>query len=57
MNAAADSRIPSDLLEDLVIANKILFRLNVVDAFGHISVRYPGEPGKYLMSRHLPPGW
>jgi len=56
MNAAADARIPSDLLEDLVIANKILFRLNVVDAFGHISVRYPGEPGKYLMSRHLPPG-
>jgi HCOMODA/2-hydroxy-3-carboxy-muconic semialdehyde decarboxylase len=56
MNAAADARIPSDLLDDLVIANKILFRLNVVDAFGHISVRYPGDPGKYLMSRHLPPG-
>jgi HCOMODA/2-hydroxy-3-carboxy-muconic semialdehyde decarboxylase len=56
MNAAADARIPADLLEDLVIANKILFRLNVVDAFGHISVRYPGDPGKYLMSRHLPPG-
>jgi len=56
MNAAADARIPSDLLEDLVIANKILFRLNVVDAFGHISVRYPGDSRKYLMSRHLPPG-
>jgi len=56
MKAAADARIPSDLLDDLVIANKILFRLHVVDAFGHISVRYPGDPGKYLMSRHLPPG-
>jgi ribulose-5-phosphate 4-epimerase/fuculose-1-phosphate aldolase len=56
MNPAADARISSDLLDDLVIANKILFRLNVVDAFGHISVRYPGDPGKYLMSRHLPPG-
>ncbi|HEY7302403.1 MAG TPA: class II aldolase/adducin family protein [Xanthobacteraceae bacterium] len=56
MNVAAGARIPSDLLDDLVIANKILFRLNVVDAFGHISVRYPGDPGRYLMSRHLPPG-
>jgi HCOMODA/2-hydroxy-3-carboxy-muconic semialdehyde decarboxylase len=56
MNAAADAPIPADLLEDLVIANKILFRLNVVDAFGHISVRYPGDSSKYLMSRHLPPG-
>jgi ribulose-5-phosphate 4-epimerase/fuculose-1-phosphate aldolase len=56
MNAASDARLPADLLEDLVIANKILFRLNVVDAFGHISVRFPGDSGKYLMSRHLPPG-
>src|SRR5262245_30528185 len=47
---------PKDLLDDLVIANKILFRLNVVDAFGHISVRHPKDPGKFLMSRHLPPG-
>src|SRR3954453_2922167 len=54
MNAAAD--LPQDLLADLVIANKILFRLNVVDAFGHISVRHPQDPERYLMSRHLPPG-
>lgn len=45
------------LLEELVIANKILFQLNVVDAFGHISVRHDKDPkNKYLMSRHLPPG-
>jgi HCOMODA/2-hydroxy-3-carboxy-muconic semialdehyde decarboxylase len=60
MNAAADTRLPQDLpkdlLADLVIANKILFRLNVVDAFGHISVRHPDDPQKYLMARHLPPG-
>ena len=47
---------PKELIEDLVIGNKILYKLNVVDAFGHISVRHPTDPQKYLMSRHLPPG-
>lgn len=47
---------PKELLADLVLANKILYGLNVVDAFGHISVRHPNDPSKYLMSRHLPPG-
>src|SRR5438105_15552935 len=56
MKTATDAGPPADLLDDLVLANKILFRLNVVDAFGHISVRHPTERGKYLMSRHLPPG-
>jgi HCOMODA/2-hydroxy-3-carboxy-muconic semialdehyde decarboxylase len=56
MDAATDARLPADLLDDLVLANKILFGLNVVDAFGHISVRHPQDRQKYLMSRHLPPG-
>ena len=49
-------RASKDLLADLVLANKILHGLNVVDAFGHISVRHPDDPSKYLMARHLPPG-
>src|SRR4051812_40549882 len=58
MKAAAKNlaRPPKELLDDLVLANKILYRLNVVDAFGHISVRHPHDPQKYLMARHLPPG-
>jgi HCOMODA/2-hydroxy-3-carboxy-muconic semialdehyde decarboxylase len=48
--------IPKDVLADLVVANKILFHYDVVDAFGHISVRHPNDPNKFLMSRHLPPG-
>jgi ribulose-5-phosphate 4-epimerase/fuculose-1-phosphate aldolase len=48
--------LPKELIDDLVLANKILYRLNVVDAFGHISVRHPDDPKKYLMARHLPPG-
>jgi ribulose-5-phosphate 4-epimerase/fuculose-1-phosphate aldolase len=47
---------PKELLADLVIANKILFGLKAVDAFGHISVRHPKDPNHYLMARHLPPG-
>src|SRR5262245_63033758 len=54
---AADARPSKELLDDLVLANKILFGLNVVDAFGHISVRDNRDPeDHYLMSRHLPPG-
>jgi len=59
MKAAAKklSRPSKIQLEDLVIANKIMFQLNVVDAFGHISVRDERDPkNRYLMSRHLPPG-
>jgi ribulose-5-phosphate 4-epimerase/fuculose-1-phosphate aldolase len=47
---------PKELLADLVLANKILYGLKAVDAFGHISVRHPDDPNHYLMSRHLPPG-
>ena len=47
---------PKELLADLVVANKILFGLKAVDAFGHISVRHPKDPDHYLMARHLPPG-
>jgi len=54
--AAADARPSQDLLDDLVLANKIMFELNVVDAFGHISVRHDKLANHYLMSRHLPPG-
>ena len=53
------SRLPPagrDLVDTLVIANRILFDHDVVDAFGHISVRHDQDPTKFLMSRHLAPG-
>lgn len=37
-------------MRDLVIANRILARENVVDAYGHISIRHPDNPDRYLMS-------
>lgn len=43
------------LIEDLVAANRILANENVVDAFGHVSVRHPANAGRYLMSRAKSP--
>jgi len=45
-----------ELIENLVVGNRILFKEKVVDAFGHISVRHDQDPQRYLMSRHLAPG-
>ncbi|HUE10558.1 MAG TPA: class II aldolase/adducin family protein [Steroidobacteraceae bacterium] len=42
-------------LEDLVIANRILAHENVVDGFGHISLRHPERPDRFLMSRSRSP--
>src|SRR5215471_5765122 len=44
-----------DLIEDLVSANRILAREGVVDSFGHISVRHPDNPQRYLLSRSRAP--
>ncbi len=38
------------VIADLVIANRILGREGVCDAFGHISVRHPDRPNRYLLS-------
>ena len=36
------------LINDLVIANRILANEDVVDAYGHVSVRHPDDPSKFL---------
>ena len=40
---------------DLVIANRILAKEDVVDAYGHVSIRHPLKPDHYLLSRSLSP--
>ena len=37
-------------MQDLVVANRILAREGVVDAFGHVSIRHPEHPDRYLLS-------
>ncbi|MFM8548818.1 MAG: class II aldolase/adducin family protein, partial [Betaproteobacteria bacterium] len=49
------STLPMPLLEDLVVANRILAGLGVVDGFGHISVRHPDRPDRFFVSRSLAP--
>ena len=44
-----------NLLNDLVIANRILAHEDVVDAYGHVSVRHPGRPSHFFLSRSLAP--
>jgi len=44
-----------DLLRDLVVANRILANEDVVDAYGHISVRHPDNPKRFFMSRSRAP--
>jgi ribulose-5-phosphate 4-epimerase/fuculose-1-phosphate aldolase len=36
---------------DLVIANRILAHHGVFDECGHVSVRHPGDPSRYLLAR------
>ena len=44
-----------ELIEDLVTANRILAKQGIVDSFGHVSVRHPDNPKRYLLSRSRAP--
>jgi ribulose-5-phosphate 4-epimerase/fuculose-1-phosphate aldolase len=41
--------------EDVARANRILANEGVLDAFGHVSIRHPGDPQRYLLSRSRAP--
>jgi HCOMODA/2-hydroxy-3-carboxy-muconic semialdehyde decarboxylase len=43
------------VIDDLVIASHILAQQGVLDGFGHVSMRHPGSPDRFLMSRSLAP--
>ncbi len=47
--------ISRHVLEELISANRILAHEGVVDAFGHVSIRHPEAPDRYLMSRARAP--
>lgn len=40
---------------DLVVANRILAREDVVDAYGHVSLRHPEDPMRFFLARSLAP--
>src|SRR5262245_63526026 len=53
--AKAKSAVSRSVLEDLAAASRILVDQGVFDAAGHVSMRHPGNPQRFLMSRSLAP--
>jgi ribulose-5-phosphate 4-epimerase/fuculose-1-phosphate aldolase len=45
----------AELFYELILATRILANQKVLDAFGHVSVRHPRDPGRYFISRHQAP--
>ena len=48
--------VPAAAIEELVLANRILNDRGVLDAYGHVSIRHPADPSRYLMARAIAPG-
>jgi len=44
-----------EIYRQLAIANRILAREDVVDAYGHVSVRHPEDRSRYILGRSLSP--
>jgi HCOMODA/2-hydroxy-3-carboxy-muconic semialdehyde decarboxylase len=53
---ASAGPVPASLIEELVLANRILDNRGVLDAYGHVSIRHPANPNRYLMARAIAPG-
>jgi ribulose-5-phosphate 4-epimerase/fuculose-1-phosphate aldolase len=54
-----DMPVPADLADvryQVALANRMLANEGVLDAFGHVSLRHPDDPGRYLLSRSRSPG-
>jgi ribulose-5-phosphate 4-epimerase/fuculose-1-phosphate aldolase len=48
-------RVPAERIADLAAASRILAAQGVVDGFGHVSMRHPSAPDRYLMARAVAP--
>ena len=53
---AESTRNNAALIEQLVLANHILYDRRVLDGFGHVSARVPDRPDSFLLSRKMAPG-
>jgi HCOMODA/2-hydroxy-3-carboxy-muconic semialdehyde decarboxylase len=47
--------VAAEVLADLAAASRILAAQGVVDGFGHVSMRHPAAPDRYLMARSVAP--
>jgi len=53
--AGATGDLDPRVVRDLVAANRILAQHGVLDSFGHVSVRDPRDPGRYLQMQAIAP--
>ena len=51
----AESPAVKTAVEELVLANHIMYDQNVVDGYGHISVRNPSNPNTFFLARSVAP--
>jgi ribulose-5-phosphate 4-epimerase/fuculose-1-phosphate aldolase len=57
-NSATETSVPGLLEEaryDIALASRMLANEGVLDAFGHVSLRHPRDPGRYLLARSRSP--
>ncbi len=47
--------VENEVIANLAAASRILAERGVVDGFGHVSMRHPGNPDYYLMARAIAP--
>ena len=52
---AITGTVAASVIDELVVASHILAHQGVLDAWGHVSIRHPGNPARYLMSRARAP--
>ena len=53
--AEIKASVDPQILTDLVLANRILYSLGVLDSHGHVSVRDSKHPDHFFLSRSLAP--
>jgi ribulose-5-phosphate 4-epimerase/fuculose-1-phosphate aldolase len=53
--AGSPAGVDPAVIDDIVVGSRILADFGVLDGFGHVSARHPGNPTRFLMSRSLAP--
>jgi HCOMODA/2-hydroxy-3-carboxy-muconic semialdehyde decarboxylase len=53
---AKASKARRTAIGELVTANHILYNQGILDAYGHVAVRDPDDPQRFLLARHMAPG-
>src|SRR5258708_27110620 len=55
MQEAPMSDRRDDVRYELALASRMLANEGVLDAFGHVSLRHPGDPSRFLLARSRSP--